>query len=451
MKKNRRSRRKAVMISAGWILAACVLYSQQDSLIFITAKKIYTSDSGRVITNGGMVIKDGKIVKVEERARPLKNARVLDFSDEIIVPGLIDAFSFLGFRQEDFNVKTEPPEPWRAAAPPLYRLFFGLMERKVPPPKIEARFKASQAVFSGDPSFGRSLDEGIIMAAVAIPTDNLTGGMFFVAKLGAGSASDFVMADPAGAVFSFTGDENVMNRYGDLKKIFLEARDYRKSLEKYRKDLKKYQEQKGKEKAELTEKKEAAGPKEEEIKEPKKPQKNENHEAILQVLDRKMPALVRASRINEIQAALRIQDEFKIRLVLVGGHEAYKMPQDLSARNVAVIAGPEAILDKKGNKINYIKGLLAGHVPVAFCSSSTQGASFIPYQLAYAVQHGLSRTQALDMVTAQAADILGISGKAGRIRSGQNADFVVLSGEPFDLSTRVKRVYLNGQEYFSED
>ncbi len=321
----------------------------------------------------------------------------------------------------------------------------------MPPPRIEARYKASQAVFFKDPCFGKSLAEGITLAAVAIPTDDLAGGMSFVAKLGAGSATDFVMVDPAGAVFSFAGDENVANRYGDLKKMFLDAQDYRKSWEKYRKDLKKYQEQKNKEKGMPEEKKEGEESEEKEAKEPTEPKKNENHEAILQVLDRKTPALFRASRINEIQAALRIQDEFKIRLVLVGGHEAYKITQDLSTKKVAVIAGPEAILEKKGQKINYIKELLASNIPVAFCSSSAQGASFIPYQLAYAVQHGLSRTQALDVATAHAAAILGVSKKAGSIKSGKNADFVILDGEPFDLSTKVKWIYLSGQRYFSED
>ena len=84
-------------------------------------------------------------------------------------------------------------------------------------------------------------------------------------------------------------------------------------------------------------------------------------------------------------------------------------------------------------------------------SSSAQRVSFIPYQLAYAVQHGLSRTQALDLVTVHAAEILGVSGRTGSIRPGRSADFVVLDGEPFDLGTKVKWVYRKGQRYFSED
>jgi imidazolonepropionase-like amidohydrolase len=242
-----------------------------------------------------------------------------------------------------------------------------------------------------------------------------------------------------------------MKRYGDLKKMFRDAQDYRKGWDKYKRDLKKYQEQKKEKDSKTTGKTDEEKSAEKEVQEPREPRMNENHETILQVLDRKIPALIRASRENEIQASLRIKDEFKIRLVLVGGQEAYKIPQDLSSRKVSVIAGPEVVLDKKGRKINYIKELLANGIPVAFCSCSSVGAAFIPYQLAYAVQHGLSRSQALDTVTAHAAKIFSMSNRVGSIAAGKDADFVILDGEPFDLGTRVIWVYIGGQRFFSEE
>jgi imidazolonepropionase-like amidohydrolase len=454
MKKNRRTGlASAAVIAAGVILASSILFSQQESAVYVRVGKIYTSDNGRVVAGGGILIKDGKFVKVDEKAKPPKNAQVIDLSDQTVIPGLIDAFSHMGFRQEDFNVRTEPPPPWRAPLEGVYRLYFGAAEQKSPPPRVEARFKASDAVFYNDASFRRFLAEGIIMAAIAIPTDGLSGGMTFVAKLDPSSSSDFVLVDPGGAVFSLAGDENVMRRYGDLKKTFLDARDYRKTWEKYQMDLKKYQEQQKRKKGEGTpgEKAKKEEPEEKEVSEPKEPKENENHEAVLQVLDRKMPAFIRASRINEIEAALKLQEEFKIRLVLVGGQEGYKIHRDLASRKVGVIAGPEAVLDRKGKKVNYIRDLLAGGIPVAFGSASSAGGVFLSYQLAYAVQHDLSRIQALDTVTTHAASILGLEASRGRIAAGRDADFVVLDGEPFDLGTRVRRVYRGGKMLYSED
>jgi imidazolonepropionase-like amidohydrolase len=390
--------------------------------------------------DGGILVQDGKIVKVDEKIKPPKNARMVDFSENIIIPGLIDAFSHMGFHKEDYNVQTEPPNPYRAPLSGRYLQFFGSQERQAPPPRIEPRFKASSAVSYRDACFHRFLSEGITSSVIAIPTMDLNGGMSFLARLGGGSVSEFEMVDPVGMVFVFAGDGNVMKRYGDLKNVFRDAMEYRKTSKKYEKDLKKYQDQQKKKSGEAKA-----------VQEPKKPRKNENHEAVLQVLDRKIPVLIRASRENEIQAALKIQDEFKVWLVLVGGQEAHKIPRELLSRKVSVIAGPDVVLDKKGKKINYIHELLAHDIPVAYCSGSSEGASFIPFQLAYAVQNGLSRSQALDLVTAQPAMIFRLSNRIGNIAAGRDANFVVLDGEPFDLGTNVRWVYIDGQRFFSQE
>lgn len=432
-------------------LTSTRVYAQPDETIYIKAKKIYTSDDGRIITNGGILIKEGKITKLDEKPKPPRETFVIDFSDKIIIPGLIDAFTHLGFHQEDFNVRTEPPTPWRRPLEGIYRLYFGQRERESPPPQIEARFKASDAVFYGDSWFKKFLSQGVTSASIAIPTDNLLGGIPFVARLFTDSPTDFYMLDPAGMVFSFSGDGSVMKRYGDLVKVFQDAQDYRKEWEKYGKDLKKYQEQEKKGKDKQNEKGKEGEGAEKEVKEPKEPRKNENHEAVLQVLDRKIPALIRASKINEIQAALKIRDDFKIRLVLVGGHEAHKIPQEISSRKVSIIAGPESVLVKKGRKINYIQELLANNIPVAFCLHSSNDTSFLLYQLSYAVQNGLSIRDALDTVTAHPAQILGIPDRVGSIAVGKQADFVVLDGEPLDLRTRVKEVYISGKGVYSDE
>lgn len=452
MKKNKHTGRPAIAcVLTLAILASFPLFAQQDGPVYIRAKKIYTCDESVVLAGAGILVEDGKIISVDKKAKPPKNVRVVDFSENIIIPGLIDAFSHMGFHIEDYNVREEPPGPPRAPLTGIYRIYFGQQTAVPRPPRIEARYKASDAVFFGDPSFRECMAEGITLAVIAIPTAGLSGGMPFVARLGGGSPPAFKMVDPLGMVFVFSGHGNVMKRYGDLKKVFQDALDYRESWEKYEKDLKKYRDRvkdkNGAKKAGTdADRPSAAGPQE-----PKEPRKNENHEAVLQAMDRKIPVLIRASRENEIQAALRIRDEFKVWLVIVGGQDAYKIPQELASRNVPVIAGPDIVLDKKGKRIGYIKELLENGIPVAFCSLSAQGAPFIPYQMAYAIQHGLSRTQALDLVTSHAAEIFNLSGRVGSIAAGKDADFVVLDGEPFDLGTKVKWIYVCGNRFFAEE
>jgi imidazolonepropionase-like amidohydrolase len=452
MKNNKCLRQAACLFICAFLIPAFpALFGQEDGSIYIKAKKIYTSDGGRIVTGGGILVEGGKITRVDAKARPPKNVKELDFTKNIIIPGMMDAYSHMGFRDEDYDVRTEPPPPYRAPLTGIYLLFYGQQERQPSSLRVEPRFKASDAVYSRDPRFKDFLLEGITTAAIAIPTTNLSGGVAFIGKLGSGSPEDFVMSDTAGAVFAFTGDENVMNRYGDLHKMLRDAQDYRKSWEKFKKDLKKYQDQQIDKTSPPEGKNGEKGSETKDSQEPEEPKKDENHEAILQALDRKVPVLIRASRENEVQAALKIQDEFKVRLVLVGGQEAYKVPQDLLSRKVSVIAGPDVILNKKGKRINYVRELLADGIQVAFCSSSSSGAPLLSYRLAYAVQHGLSRIQALDTVTAHAARIFGLSNRIGSIAAGRDADFVVLDGEPFDLSTRVKGIYIGGRQLFPEE
>ena len=428
---------------AAFFLQPASFAAATDKPIYVTAKKIYTCDKLGVLDNGGLLIDGRKIIRVDKKPKPPENAQLLDLKDRIVIPGLIDAHCSLGFLVEDFNVKTEPPAtlgipvPWRRENPPP------------PPPVPEARSQSARAIYYGVCDFRKSLAEGIASAKISIPTEYLVGGSSFFAKLASESPAEFILKNPVAQEFSFVSRDNVMERYGDLKKIFLDALEYEKSFRKYQKDLKAYLEQKkGKKEGGQPQKEEKPG---EELKEPKEPQKDENQEIILQVLKGKIPAAIRASRINEIQAALKIAEEFKLDLMLVGGQEAYKIAEELSLKKIPVIAGPESIYIKKGEKINYIKVLLSKNVPVAFSSQSAAGSRFLPFQLAYAIQYGLTESEALSILTIQAAGILGVADRVGSLEIGKDADFVVLSGEPFRLETRVNRLYVDGRLAYSEE
>jgi len=407
-----------------------ILSALPEKPLYIKAQKIFTSDEAGVLEGGALMIEGAKIVKLEKRAKPPQNARVLDFKDKVVVPGFIDAHSQIGFHEEDFNVKTEPPAPW-AFSP------WSVAKKPLPPPLIEARFGAAEAVYYGDDCFMKFLAEGITSTAIFIPTNNLVGGTSCAVKLGARTHSEFILKETLGGEFALAGTENVMERYGDLKKIFLDAIEYKKKFEKYQKDLKAYQEKK----TEVV----TAKPAEE----PKEPKKDENQEVILQILDRKIPAFIRASRINEIEAALKLRTEFKIDAVLVGGQEAYKLADVLSREKIPVIAGPESVYILRGEKIGYLKDLVNKGVPVGFSSQSGVGALFLLFQLTYAIQSGLTEGEALAILTINAARTLGISDQVGSLHEGKDADFLVLSGEPFRMNTKVEKVFVNGRQVYS--
>ncbi len=410
-----------------------------EKAIYIKAKKIYSCDKSGTLDNCGLLIEGKKIVRIDKKPKPPENAQVIDFSDRIIVPGLIDAHCALGFHEEDFSVKTEPPPPAKMPSP------WGMPTSPEMPPMPEARSQSAQAVFYKDFSFGKSLAGGITSAKIAIPADSLVDGTSACVKLFADSPSDLLLKNPAGEEFSFVVKENATERYAELKKLFLEAQEYEKGFRKYEKDLKASLEKKKAKDQKEEAQAQKQEPAEQTLEEPKEPRKDENQEIILQILRGKIPAMIRASRINEIEAAVKIAAEFKINLVLVGGQEAYRIAGDLASKRIPVIAGPQAVYIKKGQRINYIKELLSRNVPVAFSSQSNAGASFLLFQLTYAIQDGLTEAEALNVLTINAARILGIADKVGSFEAGKDADFIVLSGEPFKFGTKVEQVYVNGK------
>jgi imidazolonepropionase-like amidohydrolase len=435
----------------GWAALFCLILigsagslpATEEGSFYFKAGKIYAGGKTGTIENGGMLVAGKTIVRIDKKIKPPADAKIIDLAGKVIIPGLIDAHCHLGFREEDFGAKTEPPSPagirtpWQRAEAPSEPVL-------VP----EARTQSIRGVFYGDPAFGKALAHGITAAKVAIPTGELIGGTSACVKTSAGSRATFLLKDPAGAEFSVSAKENAFGRYGDLKKLFLDAIEYEKSFRKYEKDLKAYQEKKKGQDSKGAEQASKEDEKPKAVEEPKKPQKDENQEAVLKVLHKEIPAMIRASRINEIEAAMKIAEEFKIDLILVGGEEAYKVADVLAQRRIPVIAGPESIIVVKGEKVNVIKALRDKNVAVGFGSGSWEGDTDLLYEMAYVIQNGLSALEALDVLTAGAAGILRVADRVGSLEAGKDADFAVLSGEPFRFDTRVEAVYVEGRPAF---
>jgi imidazolonepropionase-like amidohydrolase len=95
---------------------------------------------------------------------------------------------------------------------------------------------------------------------------------------------------------------------------------------------------------------------------------------------------------------------------------------------------------------NVYAELQAAGIPVAFHSGAEEGAVDLPLMAAYAVAHGLSPAGAMRALTADAADMLSIAGRVGRLQPGLDADVLLLDGSPLDLSSAIVRVWVAGKE-----
>jgi hypothetical protein len=404
-RKGWRSALLMLILFSGGVSAA-----RSDDPIYVLSRRIYPGGRHAVIENGGILIRKGVIERLDKKAKPPKNARIIDARGKMIIPGLIDAHSHLGFGAEDMSFDTAPSPAWRAPLPDSLKPYFPV--KKAPAlPEIEAHVRAGSALFYRDKDFRRALAEGVTLSKAAIPAPGPAGGISSCIRTGASGPADFLVKDRAAVEYSFAGPGSVMMSHGNLRKLFRDARDYR---------------------------------------EKKSTPANENLAAVLDVLDGRMPLMIRADKENEILAALDIKNEFHIRLVLVGAGEMSGMVDELVLGKVPVILDPRALLDGANDGPAAVKRLLASGVPVALGTGTGSAIEFFRYARLLLVQEGLGRSDVLDMASFHGAEILGMENKVGSLLPGRDADFIVLSGDPFDLETRVEQVYVNGRRVFEQ-
>jgi imidazolonepropionase-like amidohydrolase len=181
------------------------------------------------------------------------------------------------------------------------------------------------------------------------------------------------------------------------------------------------------------------------------PSRDLGMEVLVEVLEGNVPALITAHRARDIMTALRLQEEFGFELVLDGAAEAYLVTEQVRAAGVPVIVHPPMIrtYGAAENAAFTTPGVLhAAGIPIAFQSGYE---AYVPktrvalFEAAVAVGNGLPRDAALRALTINAAELLGLSDEIGSIEVGKHADLVLYSGDPFEYTTQVCTVIIDGR------
>jgi imidazolonepropionase-like amidohydrolase len=173
-------------------------------------------------------------------------------------------------------------------------------------------------------------------------------------------------------------------------------------------------------------------------------------EALQSVLSGQTPLVLRADKESDIRAALAIAREFRLRIVIAGGAEAWRARLALAEARVPVILDPTrnlpldmAALDVRDDTATLLDQ--AG-VKVAISTLGTGSAARTIRQLAgVAVAQGLPWPKALAALTTVPAEIYGVSDR-GTLARGAQADLVLWTGDPLELSTRAELVFIGGVE-----
>lgn len=171
-------------------------------------------------------------------------------------------------------------------------------------------------------------------------------------------------------------------------------------------------------------------------------------EALGPVLDGEIPLIVNVHRAADIEAVLRIAEDFGLSLVISGASEAWLVADRLAAARVPVIVKPlsnsPAGFDRLGARFDNASLLHLAGVKVVIGSFNSHNARWLLHEAGNAVRFGLPWGVALRAVTLAPAEALGVGDLYGSLESGKVGNLVVWTGDPFELSTRVEAVVIRG-------
>jgi len=185
--------------------------------------------------------------------------------------------------------------------------------------------------------------------------------------------------------------------------------------------------------------------------EPNEPDTRANLEPYRALFAGKMIALVEADRTIELEMADKIfNEEFPMKTMFIGARDACRIPGLIPEKVQSVLVGPELIFDIDGATVNQAEFVITQGGNVGFGSAATTGSRNLPLAVTYAVRRGLGVNDALAGLTSVPAKLLGLGERIGSIARGCDADLVVLSGPPFELTSRVLAVMVDGVWVYQE-
>ncbi len=404
----------ATLICVGPIISAEIPGKPQDHPIALTGGTIYTV-SGAVIENGTILFDKGKIVAVGTTVDIPASAEKIDVKGKFVYPGMIDANSNLGLTEigavRATNDITESGNN-------------------------NANLRAEVAVNPESELIPVTRANGVTVA-ITRPAGGIISGTAAAIMMDGWTWEEMTLKAPVGLIVSWPS-MTINHAWWEQRSEDDQKKARDKSLAElhnYFRDARAYM------KAKESEGKEGV------------PYHNTDlrWEAMIPVLQGKIPVLVDAEEIQQIEAAVAWAAQEHIKLVVVGGYDAWRLTDLLKEKDVPVIVNPiERVPWRRWEAFDdpatLPKKLLdAG---VRFCIAGEAGASNernVPYHAAMAASYGLPKADALKSVTLYAAQILGLADRIGSLEVGKDATIFVSTGDPLEIMSNVTMEFIQGK------
>lgn len=363
--------------------------------------------AGPPIEVGTVLVKDGKISGVTPGVLVPPGSNTVDATGMIVMPGMIDAHSHLGiveeiYREEgdDCNEITDPVTP---------------------------HLRAIDAINPADIGFRDALSGGVTTVVATPGSANIIGGEMAVLKTHGTVIDEMVISFPAGLKAAL--GENPKRSYGKEKKApatrMASAAIMREALVRAQNYIKK-----------------------------DSPERDLKMESLARVLRREIPLRVHAHRADDIMTAVRIAEEFGVKLIIEHCTEGHLVARQLAEKGIPAVIGPiitnRAKVEMQGLTLETARVLAETGVKFAIMTDHPVAPiQYLAASAALAVKGGLSPEHALKAITLDAAGILGLDKRLGSLEYGKDADIVIMDRHPLDISSRVKKVYIEGVEVYS--
>lgn len=381
----------------------------------ITNATVHTVTEQGVLTNATIVIDNGTIIAIN----PEKVVADVTFDamGKILTPGLIGSMNSLGLVEVGAVSRT----------------------RDARDKKADITFDASIA-FNPRSTVVPYTRKGGITSNVTVPGggDSMFKGQTFVADLSGEFDSVYIKEN---AVIIDLGAKSSGSRALNLQKLRYKLEDAQKALKKAAEE-----EQKAK-KDKKDKKDEKADDKKKSPKEPKRDEK-----IINALLAGDKPLIAYADRATDLLELLKLKAEFNLDLVIAGGADAILISDQLAKAEVPIIFGAldnlPSSFDSLHSSLKNTAKLTQAGITVALAINDAHNLYQLRFEAGNAVANGLTKAQALASVTANVADIFNID--AGRIAVGKRADLVLWSADPFELSSKVDKMWINGKEHTTQ-
>ncbi len=358
-----------------------------------------------------ILIEDGKIKEIGKNLVAKENDEIIDASGKEIYPGFVEAHGHVGIMNR-------------------YGQGSGTSDLNERNDVVSPHLRGIDGIDPFDENFTRARNAGVTTVCTGPGSLNAIGGTFIAMKTFGRCVDDMAIKKEVAMKCAF--GENVRNGYSSktvssrmtiaavIRDILSKAKRYMQQIDAANGDISKY------------------------------PAFDSKLNALLPVMRGEMPLKAHAHQANDILTAIRIAKEFDVKMTLEHTSEGHFIPEELKKAGFPCAIGPTLTnsvkLEAKNKTWDTVKILMdAGCHVCIITDSPVIIQEQLPICAGYAIKAGLDSFEALKAITIYAAEHIGVADRVGSIEVGKDADIVIADGTPFEISTTIEKVLIDGK------